>query len=137
MLGWGRKAGRQMDRVGHGGKGISQVSHDVCPRYWAMAWLRLIKMPVWQAKEYVDILFDIIIDRLSDNDNVEIRLYNGLTITTNFLPSKENHLTNITTGKDKMIKVGLKVSRKLKTLLYEMNKDKEKEHSASQSSTNK
>lgn len=98
---------------------------------------REFEIPVWQAKEYVDILFDIIIDHLSDNDNVEIRLYNGLTITTNFLPSKENHLTNITTGKDKMIKVGLKVSRKLKTLLYEMNKDKEKEHSASQSSTNK
>ncbi len=88
---------------------------------------REFEMPVWQAREYVDVLFEIIIDRLSDSDSVEMRLYNGLTITSNFLPSEENHLTNITMGKDKMIKVGLKLSRKLKAILYEMNKDKEKE----------
>lgn len=87
---------------------------------------RELDIPFYQAKDFVDVFFEILIDRLSDADKVEIRLYNGLSIISKYSPITSSNLKDSTrTNKDKMVRLSLKPSKKFKTLLYEMNKDKE------------
>lgn len=94
---------------------------------------RELEIPIYQAKEMVVTFFEIVLDRLSDADKVEIRLYNGLNIVSRFEPSENLNLSNIKTDKDKMVRLSLKPSVKLKNLLYGMNKDKELEKVADSS----
>lgn len=91
---------------------------------------RELEIPSWQARDYVNILFEIIIDRLSDDDKVEIKLYNGLSIISHYLPLQDMRLKNIQTDKDKTVRLTLKTSRKIKNILYGMNKDKELEEAS-------
>lgn len=89
------------------------------------AFARELEIPDYLAKEYINIFFEIVLDKLSDADNVEIRLYNGLNIMSRFSPSDELRLKNIKPHKDKMLRLTLKSSTKLKDELYRMNKAKE------------
>lgn len=91
---------------------------------------RELEIPIYRAKEILVTLFEIILDRLSDADKVEIRLYSGLNIVSKFISTENLNLSNVNTDKDKMVKLSLKSSRELKRLLYEMNKDKELEEVA-------
>ena len=102
-----------------GSSGVYYAQADIVKEF-----AREFDLPIWQAKEYIDAFFVILIDRLSDDDRVEVRLCNGINIISNYLPARENHL-NVKMEKDKMIRVNLKLSRKLKKTLYELNKDKQ------------